>query len=111
MVAHNFSIELKYPHSANFKLQSVGALLLFTSQTHALLACSSPCLQAQWYHQGSQPLGRCWQRGDVVGCLLDLAERTMMVTLNGELQFSSRGSELASKDFDVMDGQNDVFSF
>ncbi|XP_075894426.1 ryanodine receptor 2 [Nelusetta ayraudi] len=60
--------------------------------------------QAQWHHRGSEPLGRSWQEGDVVGCLLDAAERTMMLTLNGELQFSSIGSELAAKDFDIMDG-------
>lgn len=69
---------------------------------------SSCCLQAQWHHRGSEPLGRSWQEGDVVGCLLDAAERTMMLTLNGELQFSSIGSELAAKDFDIMDGKNDV---
>lgn len=39
-----------------------------------------------------------------MGCLLDLAQCTMMVTLNGELQFSSKGSEVAAKNFDVMDG-------
>lgn len=72
---------------------------------------SSCCLQAQWHHQGPEPLGRSWQEGDVVGCLLDAAERTMMLTLNGELQFSSRGSELAAKNFDIMDGENDVCCF
>lgn len=65
---------------------------------------SSHCVQAQWYHQGADPLGRPWQKGDVVGCLLDLAERTMMVSLNGELLFNDRGSELAAKDFDIRDG-------
>ncbi|KAM9345211.1 ryanodine receptor 2-like [Symphorus nematophorus] len=60
--------------------------------------------EAQWYHQGVEPLGRPWQRGDVVGCLVDMAERTMMVTLNGEVLFNDRGSELAAKDFDIRDG-------
>uniref|UniRef100_A0A3Q3G9P9 Ryanodine receptor 2b (cardiac) n=1 Tax=Labrus bergylta TaxID=56723 RepID=A0A3Q3G9P9_9LABR len=60
--------------------------------------------EAQWYHQGVEPLGRPWQRGDVVGCLVDMAECTMMVTLNGEMLFNDRGSELAAKDFDVRDG-------
>lgn len=40
----------------------------------------------------------------MVGCLLDLAEHTMMVTLNGELLFTDRGSDLAAKDFDIGDG-------
>uniref|UniRef100_A0A673CUD6 Ryanodine receptor 2b (cardiac) n=1 Tax=Sphaeramia orbicularis TaxID=375764 RepID=A0A673CUD6_9TELE len=50
--------------------------------------------EAQWYHQGGEPLGRSWQKGDVVGCLVDMDECTMMVTLNGELLFNDRGSEL-----------------
>uniref|UniRef100_H3C4X6 Ryanodine receptor 2b (cardiac) n=1 Tax=Tetraodon nigroviridis TaxID=99883 RepID=H3C4X6_TETNG len=60
--------------------------------------------EAQWYHQGAEPLGRSWQRGDVVGCLVDMDESTMMITLNGELLFDARGSELAAKDFDISDG-------
>lgn len=35
---------------------------------------------------------------------MDMAERSMMVTLNGEVLFNDRGSELAAKDFDVEDG-------
>ncbi|KAF3708096.1 Ryanodine receptor 2 [Channa argus] len=66
--------------------------------------------EAQWYHQGCEPLGRLWQRGDVVGCLVDMAERTMMVTLNGEVLFNDRGSELAAKDFDIKDGLLPVVS-
>lgn len=78
-----------------------------------LFLCKNTCLdfyltscyfQAQWYHQGGESLGRPWQRGDVVGCLVDIAERTMMVTLNGEVLFNDRGSELAAKDFDIRDG-------
>uniref|UniRef100_A0A087YKM4 Ryanodine receptor 2 n=1 Tax=Poecilia formosa TaxID=48698 RepID=A0A087YKM4_POEFO len=60
--------------------------------------------EAQWCHQGGEPLGRRWLRGDVVGCLVDMFEGTMMVTLNGELLFNDRGSELAAKDLDVGDG-------
>ncbi|KAM9848015.1 LOW QUALITY PROTEIN: ryanodine receptor 2-like [Aulostomus maculatus] len=60
--------------------------------------------EAQWYHQGGEPLGHVWQRGDVVGCLLDLTEHTMMVTLNGEVLFNDKGSELAAKDFDIHNG-------
>lgn len=61
-------------------------------------------MQAQWYHQGADPLGRPWQKGDVVGCLVDMDECTMMITLNGELLFDGRGSELAAKDFEISDG-------
>lgn len=44
----------------------------------------------------------------MVGCLLDMTESTMMVTLNGELLFNDQGSELAAKNFDIRDG---VFFF
>nr|XP_046257248.1 ryanodine receptor 2 isoform X2 [Scatophagus argus] len=66
--------------------------------------------EAQWCHQGVDSLGRAWQRGDVVGCLVDMAECTMMVTLNGEVLFNDRGSELAAKDFDIRDGLLPVVS-
>lgn len=35
---------------------------------------------------------------------MDMDECTMMVTLNGELLFNDRGSELTAKDFDIRDG-------
>uniref|UniRef100_A0A3Q3K423 Ryanodine receptor 2b (cardiac) n=1 Tax=Monopterus albus TaxID=43700 RepID=A0A3Q3K423_MONAL len=66
--------------------------------------------EAQWYHQGGEPLGRPWQRGDVVGCLVDMVEHTMIVTLNGEVLFNERGSELAAKDFNIRDGLLPVVS-
>uniref|UniRef100_A0A3P9I4J1 Ryanodine receptor 2b (cardiac) n=1 Tax=Oryzias latipes TaxID=8090 RepID=A0A3P9I4J1_ORYLA len=54
--------------------------------------------------EGGEALGWPWIRGDVVACLLDMGERSMMVTLNGELLFNQRGSELAAKDFEINDG-------
>ncbi|XP_028278418.1 ryanodine receptor 2 [Parambassis ranga] len=67
-------------------------------------------LEGQWYHQGGEPMGRPWLRGDVVGCLVDMAERTMMVTLNGEVLFNDTGSELAARDFEILDGLLPVVS-
>lgn len=79
--------------------------MIFHSLSAPFLTFLFPwCVQAQWYHQGSEPLGRPWQRGDVVGCLVDMDECAMMITLNGELLFDGRGSELAAKDFDISDG-------
>lgn len=43
-----------------------------------------------------------------MGCLVDMAECTMVVTLNGEVLFNDRGSELAAKDFDIRDGMKEV---
>ncbi|XP_031434602.1 ryanodine receptor 2 isoform X2 [Clupea harengus] len=56
------------------------------------------------WHQGSEQLGLSWQMGDVVGCMLDLEQCTMMFTLNGELLLNNHGSELAAKQFAVQDG-------
>ncbi|XP_074229378.1 ryanodine receptor 2 isoform X6 [Camelus bactrianus] len=60
--------------------------------------------KAQRWHQGSEHYGRPWQAGDVVGCMADVTERTMVFTLNGEVLLDDSGSELAFKDFDVGDG-------
>ncbi|XP_062980409.1 ryanodine receptor 2 isoform X3 [Elgaria multicarinata webbii] len=60
--------------------------------------------KAQRWHQGNEHFGRSWLTGDIVGCMVDLNERTMMFTLNGEILLDDSGSELAFKDFEVGDG-------
>ncbi|XP_037829496.1 ryanodine receptor 2 [Kryptolebias marmoratus] len=57
--------------------------------------------KVQRWHQGNEHFGRAWQMGDVVGCMVDLNEHTMMFTLNGEVLLDDSGSELAFKDFEV----------
>ncbi|MEQ2186017.1 Ryanodine receptor 2, partial [Goodea atripinnis] len=57
--------------------------------------------KVQRWHQGNEHFGRAWQTGDVVGCMVDLNEHTMMFTLNGEVLLDDSGSELAFKDFEV----------
>lgn len=61
--------------------------------------------QAQRWHQGNEHFGRSWLAGDIVGCMVDLNERTIMFTLNGEILLDDSGSELAFKDFEVGDGK------
>uniref|UniRef100_A0A672VF99 Ryanodine receptor 2 n=1 Tax=Strigops habroptila TaxID=2489341 RepID=A0A672VF99_STRHB len=60
--------------------------------------------KAQRWHQGNEHFGRPWLAGDVVGCMVDMNEHTMMFTLNGEILLDDSGSELAFKDFEVGDG-------
>uniref|UniRef100_A0A8C9RP23 Ryanodine receptor 2 n=1 Tax=Scleropages formosus TaxID=113540 RepID=A0A8C9RP23_SCLFO len=60
--------------------------------------------KAQRWHQGNEHFGRSWQPADVVGCMVDMNERTMMFTLNGEVLLDDSGSELAFKDFEVWEG-------
>lgn len=51
--------------------------------------------QGRKWHQGAEPFGRPWQVGDVVGCLLDLHDKTISFTLNGELLVDPSGNEVA----------------
>uniref|UniRef100_A0A4W6FDX3 Ryanodine receptor 2 n=1 Tax=Lates calcarifer TaxID=8187 RepID=A0A4W6FDX3_LATCA len=60
--------------------------------------------KVQRWHQGNEHFGRAWQTGDVVGCMVDLNEHTMMFTLNGEVLLDDSGSELAFKDFEAGEG-------
>ncbi|XP_066559872.1 ryanodine receptor 1b isoform X5 [Amia ocellicauda] len=60
--------------------------------------------KAQRWHIGSEPFGRNWQPGDVVGCMIDLSENNIMFTLNGEMLISDSGSEQAFKDIEIGEG-------
>lgn len=42
----------------------------------------------------------------MIGCMIDLNDRTMMFTLNGEVLLDDLGSEVAFKDFEVKEGQS-----
>ncbi|KAL3078921.1 hypothetical protein niasHS_014703 [Heterodera schachtii] len=60
-------------------------------------------LSKKW-HQGSEHYGREWKVGDVVGCFLDLSDRTISFSLNGELLLDPSGSEMAFDNVQPING-------
>lgn len=64
--------------------------------------------QGQRWHQGSGYFGRTWQPGDVVGCMINLDDASMIFTLNGELLITNKGSELAFADYEIENGKSTI---
>ena len=52
----------------------------------------------------SSEYGREWKIGDIVGCFLDLNDRTISFSLNGELLLDPSGSEMAFDNVVPADG-------
>ncbi|KAM8915511.1 ryanodine receptor 3 isoform 6-T6 [Spinachia spinachia] len=55
-------------------------------------------------NMGSRLFGRCWRAGDVVGCMINMEDKSMIFTLNGEILITTKGSELCFTDFETEDG-------
>ncbi|XP_031437386.1 ryanodine receptor 3 isoform X2 [Clupea harengus] len=55
-------------------------------------------------HRGSRIFGRSWSKGDVVGCMINMEDKSMIFTLNGEILITNNGSELCFADFETEDG-------
>nr|XP_009293049.1 ryanodine receptor 3 isoform X2 [Danio rerio] len=55
-------------------------------------------------HMGSHFFARSWNKGDVVGCLINMEDKSMIFTLNGEILITNKGSELCFADFETEDG-------
>lgn len=59
-------------------------------------------------HAGTRYFGHPWKKGDVVGCMIDMEDKSMIFTLNGELLITNKGSELCFTDFEAEDGEASV---
>uniref|UniRef100_A0A673ZQH0 Ryanodine receptor 3 n=1 Tax=Salmo trutta TaxID=8032 RepID=A0A673ZQH0_SALTR len=55
-------------------------------------------------HMGARFFGQSWNEGDVVGCMINMEDKSMVFTLNGELLITNKGSELCFVDFETDDG-------
>ncbi|XP_049611963.1 ryanodine receptor 3 isoform X1 [Syngnathus scovelli] len=60
--------------------------------------------RARRLHAGSRFFGHPWKKGDVVGCMINMEDKSIIFTLNGELLITNKGSELCFTDFDTEDG-------
>lgn len=70
-----------------------------------LMALMLLLFQGHRLHVGSRLFGRCWHAGDVVGCMINMEDKSMIFTLNGEILITSKGSELCFADFETEDGE------
>lgn len=66
-------------------------------------------LSKKW-HSGAEHYGKPWKVGDVIGCFLDLNDRTVSFSLNGELLLDPSGAEMAFDNITIGDGFVPSFS-
>ncbi|KAK3094056.1 hypothetical protein FSP39_023525 [Pinctada imbricata] len=62
------------------------------------------------WNQGAEQYGKNWRPGDVIGCMLDLTDRTITFSLNGELMMDSLGQEIAFRGIDTDEGYVPAFT-
>uniref|UniRef100_A0A671PEV2 Ryanodine receptor 3-like n=1 Tax=Sinocyclocheilus anshuiensis TaxID=1608454 RepID=A0A671PEV2_9TELE len=48
-------------------------------------------------HMGSHFFGRTWNKGDVVGCMINMEDKSMIFTLNGEILITNKGSDKGTR--------------
>lgn len=81
---------------------------LLLCRTTELLASLTGVLfslpQGRRMHAGSRYFGHPWKKGDVVGCMINMEDKSMIFTLNGELLITNKGSELCFTDFETEEG-------
>lgn len=68
-------------------------------------------LARKWYDGSFDAFGKQWQQGDTIGCMLDLHDKTISFSLNGELMMDSMGQEIAFRNVRVENGIGFVPAF
>ncbi|XP_064490365.1 ryanodine receptor-like isoform X2 [Ornithodoros turicata] len=97
-----------------FEVMTPGAMKVGWASVNFLPACELGGDENSWafdgylaiknHAGGSEPYGKQWQIGDVVGCMLDLHDKTISFSLNGELLLDALGGEAAFSDIPIGDG-------
>nr|KAG5704413.1 hypothetical protein BaRGS_024268 [Batillaria attramentaria] len=65
----------------------------------------------KWCHGTHEAFGKQWQQGDTIGCMLDLHDKTISFSLNGELMMDSMGQEIAFRNVTVENSMGFVPAF
>ncbi|VDP70325.1 unnamed protein product [Schistosoma curassoni] len=67
--------------------------------------------QARKWNRNGSVYGTICRPGDVVGCMMDLVDKTISFSLNGELMMDPLGLEIAFKHIKVEEGKSSVFLY
>ena len=61
-------------------------------------------LNAQRLHQDTyESFGKPWAKHDIIGCMIDLHDKTISFSLNGELILDNYGNEIAFDELEIDD--------
>ena len=60
--------------------------------------------QATKQNGSVQKFGKRWKSGDVIGCFIDISERSIGFSLNGEMMMDVSGRESAFDHFEIAQG-------
>lgn len=60
----------------------------------------------KWHMKTSEQFGKLANVGDIIGCMLDLNDKNICFSLNGELMLDSSGGEMAFSDINVTGSLN-----
>lgn len=71
--------------------------------SHESNSYSFDCSAARKWHHSSEPFGKTCTIGDIVGVMIDMHDKTISFSLNGEFLMDSVGSETAFENINAAD--------